>query len=506
MDSLAHLFHKRSLVMLLLGFSAGVPILLIFSSLSLWLNEAGVEKSAVTMFSWAALGYSFKFVWAPLIDQLPLPWLRQRLGRRRSWLLVSQAMVMIAILLMASTNPADGEAALVQMALAAVLLGFSSATQDIVIDAYRIECAPPEWQGILSSLYVAGYRIGMIVAGAGALFLASYYGSQLNSYEYSAWATTYSIMAGVMLIGVIATCVATEPEITREAQHERDVLDNLKLLGLFLISVVSFILFYREIGPLVAFIKASLSQSSGGAFDPVIAVVMAALRLLSSLGVALVVGGLIAKYLMRAEKTAHDTWILPVKDIFQRYGASVAWLLLCLIGLYRISDIVLGVTSNLFYQDLGFTKAEIATAVKTYGVVISIAGGFMGGLIATRIGVMTTLLWGAILSAGTNLLFVALAQIGADINMMYLVVSADNLAAGFATAAFIAFLSSLTNISFTAVQYAVFSSIMTLFPKMLGGYSGGIVESLGYSWFFIITTLLGLPVILLCLLAARRLD
>ncbi len=506
MESLAHIFHKRSFVMLLLGFSAGVPILLIFSSLSLWLNEAGVQKSAVTMFSWAALGYSFKFVWAPLIDQLPLPWLRQSLGRRRSWLFVSQAMVIISILLMASTNPADGEAALVQMAVAAVLLGFSSATQDIVIDAYRIECAPPEWQGILSSLYVAGYRIGMIVAGAGALYLASYYGSQLDSYQYSAWSTTYSMMACVMLIGVIATCIAKEPESNREAEHERGLSENIKLLVLFLISVISFILFYREIGPLVTSIKASLSQFSNGAFDPVIAVFIAALRLLSSLGIALVIGGLIAKYLMQAEKTAHDTWILPVKDIFQRYGTSAAWLLLCLIGLYRISDIVLGVSSNLFYQDLGFTKAEIATAVKTYGVIVSIAGGFVGGLIATRIGVMTTLLWGAILSAGTNLLFVALSQIGPDTNMMYLVVSADNLAAGFATAAFIAFLSSLTNISFTAVQYAVFSSIMTLFPKMLGGYSGGIVESVGYSWFFIITTLLGLPVILLCLLASRRLD
>jgi PAT family beta-lactamase induction signal transducer AmpG len=438
---------------------------------------------------------------------------------------VSQAMVIISILLMASTNPADGEAALVQMAVAAVLLGFSSATQDIVIDAYRIECAPPEWQGILSSLYVAGYRIGMIVAGAGALYLASYYGSQLDSYQYSAWSTTYSMMACVMLIGVIATCIAKEPESNREAQHERGLSENIKLLVLFLISVISFILFYREIGPLVTSIKASLSQFSNGAFDPVIAVFIAALRLLSSLGIALVIGGLIAKYLMQAEKTAHDTWILPVKDIFQRYGTSAAWLLLCLIGLYRISDIVLGVTSNLFYQDMGFSKTEIATTVKTYGVIITIVGSFIGGLFATRIGVMKTLLWGAILSSATNLLFVALSQLGPEINiyysiisekfqyyssininMLFLVVSADNLAAGFATAAFIAFLSSLTNISFTAVQYAVFSSIMTLFPKMLGGYSGGIVESFGYSWFFIITTLLGLPVILLCLLASRRLD
>jgi MFS transporter, PAT family, beta-lactamase induction signal transducer AmpG len=166
----------------------------------------------------------------------------------------------------------------------------------------------------------------------------------------------------------------------------------------------------------------------------------------------------------------------------------------------------LGVISNVFYQDMGFSKPEIATAVKTYGVLIGIAGSVLGGLVATRVGVMRTLMWGAILSAATNLAFVALAMVGHDLSLMYAVVSADNLAAGFASAAFVAFLSSLTNVQFTAVQYAIFSSLMTLLPKTLGGYSGGIVDAMGYPAFFVFTTLIGLPVLWLVALAGKRLQ
>ncbi|RKZ87264.1 MAG: MFS transporter, partial [Gammaproteobacteria bacterium] len=196
--------------MLFFGISAGLPLLLIFSSLSLWLREAGVERAAVTYFSWAALGYSFKFVWAPLVDKLPLPLLTKLLGRRRAWLLLSQIMIMIAICGMAFINPADD--ALTAMAWAAVLLGFSSATQDVVIDAYRIESAESDLQTLMSSSYIAGYRIGMLIAGAGALFLASYLGSTMGEYNYLAWKWSYLAMATVMLIGVITTLIVSEPD------------------------------------------------------------------------------------------------------------------------------------------------------------------------------------------------------------------------------------------------------------------------------------------------------
>ena len=204
LQSLKVFLKPTNIRMLFLGFSAGLPILLIFSSLSLWLREAGVERSAVTFFSWAALGYSFKFVWAPLVDRLPLP-LLNKLGRRRSWLFLSQVFISLAILGMAFTDPEQGTGSLTYMAIFAVLLGFSSATQDIVIDAYRIESDESDMQAILSSTYIAGYRIGMVVAGAGALFLADKLGSTKEVYSYAAWMWTYVAMAACMLIGIITT-------------------------------------------------------------------------------------------------------------------------------------------------------------------------------------------------------------------------------------------------------------------------------------------------------------
>lgn len=208
-------------------FSAGIPILLIFSTLGLWLNEAGVNKSTITYFSWAALGYSFKFVWAPLIDRLNLPILYSWLGRRRSWLLISQLLVISAILLMASVDPVKGNDSLEILAYAAVLLGFSSATQDIVIDAYRIESAEPKLQSMLSATYIAGYRIGMLVAGAGALLIASNFGTSKEVYSYEAWQNTYQIMAMVMLVGVITTLMIKEPQYSSN-NEKKSSLDQLR--------------------------------------------------------------------------------------------------------------------------------------------------------------------------------------------------------------------------------------------------------------------------------------
>ena len=494
-QTLAALWDARVLCLLLLGFSAGVPILLIFSSLSLWLGEAGVERKAVTFFSWAALGYSFKFVWAPLVDRLPLPLLTQRLGRRRSWMLLAQVGVVLAIVGMASTDPASGPAALTRMAVFAVLLGFASATQDIVIDAYRIEIAGAEQQGLLSSAYIAGYRLGMIVAGAGALYLASHWGSAKGAYVYSAWQWTYLAMAATMAVGMLTTLMIREPAASAPGQPE-PARDHVRLLLVFAASVLAFVGVFSTWGDLRGGLK----------LGPLMGLVMEAIRMALSLAAAFAVGAVLVKLGLARAEQARTTWVMPVLDFFARYGARTAWLLLALVGLYRISDIVLGVISNVFYQDLGFSKIEIANAVKTFGVVVSIVGGFWGGLLATRLGVMRSLFWGAVLSALTNLGFVWLAYAGHDVLGMYAVVAADNLAAGFASAAFVAFLSSLTNVSFTAVQYAIFSSLMTLLPKTLGGYSGAMVDTLGYPAFFVLTTALGLPVLLLVIWAGRRLG
>jgi len=516
-ESLKAFTHPRAVAMLFLGFSAGVPILLIFSSLSLWLREAGLSKSAVTMFSWAALGYSFKFIWAPLIDRLPVPILTHAMGRRRAWIFVSQMAIIGAILLMALTDPLASDNALWWMAFGAVLLGFSSATQDIVIDAYRIESASQDLQAMLSATYIAGYRIGMVVAGAGALFLADYYGSTKDAYSYDAWRLAYLWMCMAMVLGMLTTLVIREPASNGEQRGEYEASDYLRFLLLFALAVAGFILFrlltsndgwgtglstplYGALDSL----KASLTEQTGN--KALASTLTGTLRLFGAIAVAGLIGYFGMKGGIANRQMVSESYVDPVREFFRRYGLGLALLLLALVGLYRISDIVLGVISNVFYQDVGFTKTQIASVSKLFGLLMTIAGGFAGGLLAVRYGVMRILFLGAVLSMATNLLFILLEQTGPQIAMLYTVIGIDNLSAGLASAAFVAFLSSLTNISFTAVQYAIFSSIMTLLPKIIGGYSGTIVESTSYSHFFMITFLMGIPVLLLIWIAGRKLD
>lgn len=485
--------------MLFFGFSAGLPLLLIFSTLSLWLREADVDRSTVTYFSWAALGYSFKFIWAPLVDRLPLPLLTSWLGRRRSWLLLAQLSVIAAILWMAFTDPAEN---LPLMAFAAVLLGFSGATQDIVIDAYRIESAERELQALMASMYIAGYRMGMLVAGAGSLKLATWFGAE-GGYHYPAWQWTYLCMAAAMSIGVITTLLVSEPRVERGGSGLfRGALDYLRFLLLFLLAVAVFAASFFLGGDLIATARAgwaaALAQDSlligFGLETGRLLVALLLAWLAARLGVAL---GLVRAAVLR------DTYQEPVADFFRRYGRA-ALLVLALVGLYRVSDIVLGVISNVFYQDMGFSKDQIADITKTFGLVMTILGGFLGGTLTLRYGVMRILFLGALLSAGTNLLFLLLAGSGPDVPLLVLVITADNLSAGLAGAAFVAYLSGLTHVAFTAFQYALFSSLMTLAPKLLGGYSGSLVDAIGYERFFLFTALLGLPVLLLIHLASRH--
>ena len=494
--TLAAYRHPRVVTMLFFGFSAGLPLLLIFSTLSLWLREAEVGRGTVTYFSWAALGYSFKFVWAPIIDKMPLPWLTARLGRRRAWLLLAQAAVIAAILLMAFTDPATD---LTRMALAAVLLGFSGASQDIVIDAYRIESAGRELQALMSSAYIAGYRIGMLVAGAGALKLAAWLGGE-GVYAYHAWQWTYVAMAGVMLVGVTTTLLIPEPEGAPASRNFGGLEDYLRFLAVFLIAVGVFVAGFMLFGRLVD----GALGSVGGGEEPGLLVSFAggALRLAAALGAAFAAARLAVLFGLVRQSLLEETYVEPLADFFRRYG-RLALLVLALIGLYRVSDIVLGVISNVFYQDLGFTKHQIADITKTFGLVMTIVGGFLGGGLALRYGVMRILFLGAVLSAATNLLFLLLAQAGPEVPLLVVVIAADNLSAGLASAAFVAYLSGLTQVAFTAVQYAVFSSLMTLLPKLFGGYSGSIVDSLGYGPFFLLTAGIGLPVLLLVWAAAR---
>ena len=431
--------NRPVLIMFFLGFSAGIPILLVFSSLSIWLREAGVNKSTIGFFSWVALPYTFKFLWAPLVDKVQLPLLDGMLGRRRSWLLLSQIMVIISIIGMAMTDAAIDPGTI---ALFAIALAFSSATQDIVVDGYRIEAAAQENQGAMASTYQAGYRLAMILAGAGVLEIAGFIAIP-DIYSYSAWKIAYLCMAAAMLVGVVTTFVIAEPENTGTS---RTPLADLLAQKTEPVDMAEKIYLWFKI------------------------------------------------YLL-------DQFL----DFFQRYG-KMALAILALVAVYRISDVVLGVMAGPFYIDLGFTKSEIGRVSKLYGVLMTLGGAFIGGALIVRYGLMPILMLGGILSAATNLLFAWMSGQEALVPLLVAVISADNLSAGIATVAFIAYLSSLTSQAHTATQYALFSSIMLLFPKFIGGFSGVMVDNLGYSPFFIITALMGVPVVLLIWLVRNHGD
>ncbi len=413
--------QPASLRMLALGFSAGLPLLLVLGTLSFWLREAGIDRTTIGYLSWVGLAYAFKWVWAPLVDRLPLPVLTRRLGRRRSWLLLSQLLIAAGLLGMASQNP---QLALTPMVWSALVVAFGSATQDIALDAYRIESASVQEQAALAATYQTGYRLAMIWAGAGVLWVATLaQGAQLG-YAVRAWQVAYSVMAACMVVGIVTVLLSPEPQ-PRPLPPSRSVQEWL-----------------------------------------------------------------------------HSALVAPFADFIARYRWQAA-LVLGLIAVYRISDVVMGIMANPFYVDMGYTKAQVAAVTKIYGVLMTLLGAFVGGAMAMRWGVMRVLMLGALLSASSNLLFAWLAGQAPTTVGLTLVVSADNLAGGIASAAFIAYLSSLTNVQYSATQYALFSSMMLLAPKWLAGFSGQFVDAYGYSPFFISTAALGLPVLVLVALAAR---
>ena len=432
-EAFAVYLHPRVIVMVFLGFSAGLPFLMIFSTLSFWLREADVSRTVIGFFSWVGITFSIKVLWAPIVDRTALPFLTRLLGRRRGCMLLAQVGIASALLRIAAPDPAEG---VVAIAGFAVMLAFAAATQDIVIDAYRIEAVEKTLQGAMAATYQAGYRIAIIVAGAGALLIA----------DNASWPAAYTAMAACVLVGMITVLIIREPVVrVDEATRQREQ------------------------------------------------------RLLRTLE-----GG------HRLSRRWHDAteWfssavVSTFVDFFARNG-RFGLFILALIGLYRISDITMGIMANPLYVDLGFTKSEIAGIAKVYGVVMTMAGAFLGGLLVARYGILRSLLLGAALVAATNLIFAYLAATGRDITLLTLTISADNLAGGLAGTALIAYMSSLTNTAYTATQYALFSSLFTLPGKFLGGFSGIIVDASSYVHFFIYASALGIPAILLVMYIMAR--
>lgn len=383
--------------MLFLGFASGLPYLLVFSTLFAWLTEAGISRTTIGFLSWLSIAYTVKFFWAPFVDQIKIPVLSNLLGRRRAWILLSQGIIILALI---SVSFLDPKVSFLWFVCLIGLIAFASATQDIAIDAYRIEATIKEYQATMAALYIFGYRFALLLSGAGSFVIAEFWG----------WHHAYLAMAGAMLLGVATTLLAKEKTI-----------------------------------PL---------------------------------------------------RPRHFSLIAPVQEFFL-HKQQLAWAILFLIGFYRMSDITLGVMANPFYLDVGYTKIQIAEISKVLGFFMTLFGVALGGILTARFGITSLLTLSIFLVVITNLTFIFLSMYPPDIRLLAAVISCDNLSGGIATTVFIAYLSSLTQAQHTATQYALFSSLMLLPAKLLGGISGVIVDSFGYTLFFVYSALLGVPAILL---------
>ncbi len=419
----------KVLGMFFLGFAAGLPFPLVFTTLSTWLRDVGVQRATIGFFAWVGITYSIKIFWAPVVDRAPLFFLTRYFGQRRGWMLLAQGGIIAGLIGMSLVDPTQH---IVSMALFALLVAFASATQDVAIDAYRIEAIEADYQGAMAAMYQAGWRIAAgLVGGAAALYIA----------EYVSWTVAYWAMAGAMGVGVVTVLWIREPPHKRNRETilgEQRVVDFLER---------------------TAHIPDTLRMP-----------------------VAWFIGAVVC----------------PFVEFFQRNG-KWAIMILLFIGIYRISDIALANMAYPFYIDMGYSKPEIANIAKLFGVVVSIFGAMAGGVLVIRFGIMRMLLVGAVAVIITNLMFAQLAISGKSLVGLAIVLSADNFTGGLAGSAFIAYLSRLTNTAYTATQYALFSSLMTLFPKFISGFSGIVVDAYGYVAFFIYVSTLGIPAVFLVL-------
>jgi PAT family beta-lactamase induction signal transducer AmpG len=409
--------EPRVIAVLFLGFASGLPLLLTLSTLTFWLAEAEVDKAAIGLFALVGLPYTWKFLWSPIIDRVPLPLFTSLLGRRRGWLLFVQILLALAILALGASDP---QLHLGRLAAFAVLVAFLSASQDIIVDAYRVELLEERQQGAGAAMVVIGYRIAMLLSGAGALVIA----------ELAGWFWAYAAMAGCLGLAMVAVLLSPEP-----AGSARP-----------------------------------LARTSGGAHG-----------------------------------WLKEAVVEPFADFLRRNGVGMALLILLFIMLYKLGDALLGTMTNPFYVELGFTKPEVATIVKGYGLVATLLGGFLGGVIVNRQGVIHGLWICGIIQMLSNLVFVLQAWIGHDLTMLALTISAENLAGGMGTAAFVAYLSSLCNLSYTATQYALLSSFMAQARTTLAAGGGFLAESMTWIGFFFLTTLAAVPGLLMLLWLQRRL-
>ena len=412
---------KRLLIFLPVGFFSGLPLLLTSATLGTWLADLGVNKTTIGLFALVGLPYALKFIWAPIVDASIFGLLSRNLGRRRSWIIVMQVLICINIFFIANIDPIDNTYFL---AFLAITLAFFSATNDVAIDAWRIELHKKDELGLGAAMYVTGYRLSLLVAGAGALFLADIY----------SWKVSFLILAALYPLGIFIICFCGLEEINQINKKGKVSYRN--------------IFTHRVINPFTDFMQ-------------------------------------------------RNNWVL----------------ILLFIALFKWGDALLGVLSQPFMLEIGFTKSEIAAISKLYGLVATLLGLFIGGFIISKLGIIRSLFIAGILQLLSNLVFIFLALEGDSIIILTITITIENLAGGIGTAAFIAYLSSLCNINFSAFQYALLSSFMAFSRTWLSAPAGWIIDNLNWvsyfklvgieninnpEWvgFFIITALFCIPAII----------
>lgn len=463
--------NPKVLGMMFLGFSAGLPYMLVFVNLSTWLTDIRVPLFIVGFFAWISITFSIKVFWAPILDAINIPLLTRWLGHRRSWMLLAQIGIAIGLIGMSSVDP---HVNLWLLGWFGFLTAFSAATQDICVDAYRIEAVPTKYQAAMASTYIFGYRFAIVISGAGVLMIS----------EFSNWNNAYYIMALLMSVGMITTLLISEP-INRSAMKTMPVELVKERMGSFNVDTQLFLK--------IIFIAFSIIFSF---------VIIAIIIIFPVLILALLWA--LYKYRHTNIKQQLSHWyqgavIGPIVDFVYRYTFKIAMLALALILVYKVSDLFMAYMANPLYLTVGFSKLDIAVYTKVFGVVMTMLGAFAGGIMVMRYGVMKILLLGAIMVATTNLLFSLLALTGKSIPMLIMLIIGDNTSNGIASVAFIAYMSSLVNKQYTATQYALFTSLMLFLGKFMQGFSGSMAHFLGFPTFFVIASLSGIPAILLIL-------
>jgi PAT family beta-lactamase induction signal transducer AmpG len=459
---------RRMLVILLMGFSSGLPLLLTLSTLSYWLAKLGVDKTSIGLFALVGLPYGLKFIWAPIIDNIRLPLLTPLFGFRRSWALFTQAGLIASIWAIGSTDPSVDPWS---TALAVFVMAFFSASQDIVIDAYRIEILDDDEQGVGASSTQIGYRIGLLVAGAGAIAAS----------DFVDWSWIFIALSALVLVGTVAVLMAKEPERSETAASlvrkkrrgiSRRVL--IRLVWLFgVLAIAGAIHFHFN------------PQHVSGFMTFVIAALVVAGVVLLLLAIAPMGDG---------KMSIPEKWdaalVAPFGDFVTRRGWA---LILAFALLYKFGDAIGGVMANPFYVELGFTGVEIASITKVFGVLATVAGVLSGGVLVVRYGILWALVIGGVLQAVTNLLFALQAFIGHDLAMLTVAIGADNFTGGLGSAAFVAYLSSLCNVAFTGTQYALLTSLMAIGRTVLSAGGGWLADHTDWVSFFVLTTALAIP-------------